>query len=239
MGELFDDVARTLATTPSRRRAIGTIAGTLASAALVSLWPRAVAAKTCPPGQVLCGPTQQCLPTSGTSWTCCGYTGSPGSGSACGPGGCNTQTGVCCANTTHGKPCGKTCTSPGGQCCDPSNGVVCGAGQSCCPGAHSPNAAAGCCPAGTQCKNGQCLQAGSGSGGHPGGQGGQPGGGQSGQPPTSCPPGAALCGTGGQCCPTSGVGQCCGTGSTASCCWGGTCINGRCVFGQPTGGGRP
>jgi hypothetical protein len=264
VGELFDDVARTLATTPSRRRALGAIAGALTSAALVNLFPRSVLAASCPPGQVACGPTKQCLPLTGSSFTCCGYQNAPGTGSACAPGGCNTSTGVCCANTTHGQPCGGTCTSPGGQCCDPRNNVVCGPGQSCCHPA-SGTAPAICCPANMQCQNGQCVPRGSnpgqsGGGGQPptscppgatlcGSFGqccappgqcingqcvfGQPGGGGNGQPPQSCPPGAALCGSNGQCCPTSGMGQCCGTGATAACCWGGTCINGVCVRGQP------
>jgi hypothetical protein len=200
MGELFDDVARTLATTPSRRKALGTIAGALGSAALISLWPRTVAAKTCPGGQVACGPTGQCLPTSGDSWICCGYKGSAGTGTACGPGQCNTS-GVCCQG--GGKTCGAQCCRAGESCCDRTTGL--------------------CCPANQQCQSGKCVPRGSGGGGSGGGTG-------------ACPPGGALCGTSGQCCPTSGMGQCCGSGPSAACCWGGTCVSGVCVHG---GGGPP
>src|SRR5262249_59557192 len=102
MGELFDDVARTLATTPSRRKALWTIAGALGSAALINLWPRAVGAASCAPGLVACGQTGQCLPTSGNSWVCCGYKGNPGSGTACGPGQCNFVSGVGCPGGSQG-----------------------------------------------------------------------------------------------------------------------------------------
>ncbi len=269
MGELFDDVARTLATMPSRRKALGTIAGAFASAALINLWPRAVAAKTCPAGQVACGQTGQCLPTSGDSWVCCGYKGSAGTGTACGPGQCNSS-GVCCQG--GGKTCGAQCCQAGGSCCDRSTGLCCAANQQCQNGKCVARGSAGgggggggcppgqstcggsCCPPGSclngqccsqgksvcgslccapneQCQNGACVRRGSGGGGQSGGQGGGQG-----QPPQSCPPSSALCGTSGQCCPTSGQGQCCGSGASAACCWGGTCVNGACVRG---GGGPP
>ena len=209
MAELFDDVARTLATTPSRRRALGAITGALTSAAVVSFWPRSVKAQTaCAFPLVACGQTGQCLPTSGASWTCCGYRGTVGSGTACGPGLCNSAK-VCCQGGT--RVCGATCCQAGGSCCNAATGLCC-----------APNAV---------CQNGTCVPRGA-----PGG--GAPGGGVPGQPPTSCPPGAALCGTSGQCCPTSGMGQCCGTGASAVCCWGGTCNqNGVCVRGAPRAGG--
>jgi hypothetical protein len=237
MGELFDDVARTLATTPSRRKALRTVAGALASAALINLWPRTVAAKTCPAGQVACGPTGQCLPITGESWVCCGYAGSPRTGTACGPGQCNSS-GVCCQG--GGKTCGAQCCRAGESCCDATTGLCCPANQQCqngkcvprgsggggggssCPPGH-PICGGSCCAPNEQCLNGTCVRRGSGGGGPGGGTG-------------TCPPGSALCGTSGQCCPTSGMGQCCGSGASAACCWGGTCVSGVCVYG---GGGPP
>jgi hypothetical protein len=263
MGELFDDLARALARTPSRRKALGTIAGALTSAALVNLWPRAVEAKTCPPGQVACGKTGQCLPTSGKSWLCCGYKGTAGSGTACAPGMCNSAN-VCCQGGQ--KTCGAACCQAGGSCCDQRAGLCCPANQQCQNGKCVPRGSGGgggggrgcppgqstcggaCCPSGS-CLNGQCC-----SNGHTvcgslccapnqqckNGQcvpRGAPGGGSGGgKPPQGCPPNSATCGTSGQCCPTSGTGQCCGSGASAGCCWGGTCVNGVCVRG---GGGPP
>jgi hypothetical protein len=196
VSELFDDVARTLATAPTRRRALCTIAGALASAALVNLWPRAAAAAGCPTGTAVCKGSQIAI--------CC-----PG-GKCCGP--------VCCAQP------GQVCCSAG-QCC---SGSQCNKAGTCCAAGHAPcgtGPSSVCCAPNQQCLSGTCVARGSGA----------PGGGTTGQPPTSCPPGAKVCGGFGQCCPTTGQGQCCGVGASATCCWGGTCVNNVCVRGAPSG----
>ena len=189
MGELFDDVARTLATMPSRRKAFTTIGGALAAAAMVNMWPRAANAATCPPGQVACGAFGICC--GGNGFVCCG-------GSCCQTGQCTNlsapTTAICCGGGQT--VCAGKCCAPNEQCqsgaCvrrgqQPSGGAAGGCapghtacGSTCCdPGGSCCNGATGmCCAPNLQCVGGACVARGAPSGAQP------PGGAPQQRPPT-------------------------------------------------------
>ena len=213
MGELFDDVARTLATTPSRRKAFRTDVG-------ASGWRgvRRIAAGD-DPGRKL-HPAQRGVRADSAVPTVDGgqlrllrlQTRPAGSGTACQAGQCN-DAGVCCQGGQH--PCntsqGPVCCAANTQCqnsqCVPrgSGGGGCPPGQALCGGS--------CCPPAT-CLNGKCC-----SNGHTvcG----------SGNKAVCCAPNEQCCGD--HCCPRGG--SCCGS----TCCPAGTKCrsDGTCASSQP------
>ena len=121
MDQLFDTLARILATPKSRRKALGLAGGALATAVAAALGVQTVHAQ--PPQ----GPNTDCTPqqTKGGSKTC----KANGGGTCCPPG-------TCCANT--GRAGARCCNK--GQCvcangtCAASNGGKCPGGCTACNG---------------------------------------------------------------------------------------------------------
>jgi hypothetical protein len=123
---LFDDIARTLASPIPRRQAFGWILRGLAGAALASVFGAgtARAAVRCPPGQFLCGTV--CYPNG---WMCCDCSTSLG---------CHPSQ-VCVGKKSKkkckcppGQPlCGTVCCPKGWNCCDSSTSLCCHPSQVC------------------------------------------------------------------------------------------------------------
>ena len=119
MDQLFDDLARILATPMSRRKAVGLAGGALAAAVAAALGVSPAAAQVPSTGE--CNPQQ-----SGSGSKTCKANG----GTACCP------PGTCCANT--GKARAQCCLK--GQCvcangsCAASNGGKCPGGCTRCDG---------------------------------------------------------------------------------------------------------
>jgi hypothetical protein len=165
MGMLFDDVARTLASEQSRRRALGRIGGLVAGAALAGLWPTRVGAQTCSgtvclAGQCCAGSTQCCGPgccpsnfqccagVAGRTSGCCPSGHPCYAGGCCPPGTFPTSGGAACAPCPAGQTCGTVCC-PSGQFCANSATSTCA--KSCSPAGTCATYVQDGCPAGSVC----------------------------------------------------------------------------------------
>jgi len=119
MDQLFDDIARLLATTQSRRRAFRLLGGVFATAVVGAFAVKPLSAQSCTPEQIkygakTCGP----VPSPGTekappgvccpAGTCCALGGQNQPGQCCTKGQCHCANGRCAASS--GGKCPGGCT---------------------------------------------------------------------------------------------------------------------------------
>ena len=248
----FDELARNLATSMPRRRALRLLGGAIVVAAVPGLRTGSAGARgfACQPGTEVCtngkGSTV-CMPTGGT---CCifpdiivgcrpGYTCGPNRNNACLCKGGQDAKGNC-IDCPNDRQCGSNCCEKGEFCAHEKRGKCCKDRHQFCgvlpkPGSGPGGGASICCPPGTNCcandKRADCCKPGQKC--------------VSGQ--CSCPSGTKKCGTdccskneicsNGVCCPKNrkncGDGTCCG--ANGSTCQGDKCCpkgkvncDGRC-----------
>ncbi len=147
MSNLFDDLARNLASPMPRRRAVYVLGAALITAAVPGIRPQRAEA-----GTLALGKFSADAPCSGFGGKFCGFAVNGGYNIGC----CGSQTVpfVCC---NHNKEAGSWCC-PAGYTCGPGyklGSAPQGAKPNCiCDGVECGNR---CCPDGKQCDSGECV----------------------------------------------------------------------------------